>query len=69
MKEVEERSGAGPEQAARDEPPAKGLTPFRQVLPRAHPMKLDVALYPINIRALGMNRVVVEPQDVADLIE
>jgi hypothetical protein len=32
-------------------------------------VKMDVALNPINLRALGMDRVMMEPQDIADLNE
>jgi hypothetical protein len=32
-------------------------------------MKLDVALDPIHVRALRMDRVVVEPQNITDLVE
>jgi len=50
----------------------KGLDlpfPVRQVLPAAHAMEMDVPFYPIKVRALGVDRVVVKPQDIADLIE
>ena len=43
--------------------------PVRQVLLAAHARKTDVALNPIEIRPLGVDRVVVEPQDLAHLIE
>jgi hypothetical protein len=32
-------------------------------------MKMDVPLNPIEVGALGVDGVVVEPQDVADLLE
>jgi hypothetical protein len=32
-------------------------------------MKMDVPLYPIELGALGVDRVVVKPQDVADLMQ
>ena len=43
--------------------------PIRQVLPAAHVMEINVPLNPINVRALGMDRVMVKPQDIADLNE
>ena len=50
----------------------KGLDlpfPVHQVLPAGHSVKMDVTLDPINVRPFGVDRVVVKPQDVADLIE
>jgi hypothetical protein len=43
--------------------------PVRQVFAAAHAMKMDVPLNPIEVGALGVDGVVVEPQDVADLLE
>ena len=50
----------------------KGLDlpfPVRQSLPGAPVMKMHVALNPINVRTLNMDRVVVAAQDIANLIE
>ena len=48
----------------------KGLDlPLPQVLPAAYVVKMNVALNPINVRALGMDRVMVKPQNIADLNE
>jgi hypothetical protein len=41
----------------------------RQILPGAHAVKTDVSLNPIKTRVLGVDRVAVESQDVAHLIE
>jgi hypothetical protein len=41
----------------------------RQILPGAHAVKTDVPLNPIKTRVLGVDRVAVESQDVAHLIE
>ena len=43
--------------------------PLRQVLPAAHMVKMDIALDPVNIRPLRMDRVVAKAQDVADLVQ
>ena len=45
------------------------LLAVRQVFPAAHLVEMHLALNPIDVRALGMDRVMVEPQDVADLVE
>src|ERR1035437_4149431 len=37
--------------------------PVRQVLPGTHLVKMDVTLNPIEVRAFGVDRVVVKPQD------
>jgi hypothetical protein len=43
--------------------------PIHQVLPAAHLVTMDVALDSIKVRPFGVDRVVVKPQDVADLLE